>query len=708
MIGLGDSYGSGEGVPDVPVSQPALDAVAAAQGALAAAEQAFAQSLAAYTLAQQDLNDLVPLLNTAISRYNAWVASAQEVVDACNNLPPTPLLCADANLAYAQAGAQLTAALVPLGLESLFGESTLLGVLTSWRTSLQNAYANALAVMNADARDAAKQSLDQAWAEIGPRWQGRQCHRSASSGQVLAAKQLEDADPHTSVTFVHLACSGAKVWKGLLESYGGQERIDSEGSLAPQVDEAAELVAGREVDGLVVSIGGNDVNFANVLLNCVTKEPCFDEPAPEDPTVQAVLADYCAPLGVLAPYCLDYFDSLYAKNPGSASRIFFDGGDPVDQPDDHERGLDDLPATYDALETRLEDLAKDGQLEGLFESRGNVRLYLTAYPSITRREPATPAGPTEPCGFDPLAPLAGRLQNLPGLSLGEVLWAEGVVAPALAGTMEASAQAHRWRFVDQHVPSFDGHGYCADDNWLVRIPQSIRAQIRPSLGAIADVVLNSASGSAHPNASGHRAYASAIFGALVCDLYPGCDPTASPRAPRLASRPVPGTKLVVGDTAGKPRRRKIALVSKSALIETPAPGPEDPTQLGGVLRVANPRSGGDDALFVLPAAGWKGLGKPAGSKGWQYTDRRAASGPCTSVVVKAGRSVTAACAGAAIPLTLDEPAQGSLAASLTLGNDATHCMEFGGNVQKDRPAVGNKRGVFQAKDAPAPPACVLP
>ena len=48
------------------------------------------------------------------------------------------------------------------------------------------------------------------------------------------------------------------------------------------------------------------------------------------------------------------------------------------------------------------------------------------------------------------------------------------------------------------------------------------------------------------------------------------------------------------------------------------------------------------------------------------------------------------------------------AASLTLGNDATQCMEFGGTVRRDRPVSGKKAGVFQAKDAPAPERCPLP
>jgi hypothetical protein len=504
------------------------------------------------------------------------------------------------------------------------------------------------------------------------------------------------------VSFIHLACSGAKIWTGLLDSYDGQERVDPEASLAPQIDEAAELVAGREVDALVVSIGGNDVKFASVLENCATKEPCFDDPAPDDPSVHGAVADYCAPLGPLSFLCTKYFDDLYAKNAGSANRIF-QYGEPLPVPDDHRLGLDDLPADYGALESRLESLAGPGELPGLFAPSGDARVYLTAYPGITRREPATPGGPTEPCGFDPLAPLAGRLKNLPGLSLVEVLWAESAVAPALTGAMHSSALAHHWRFVDGHVASFDGHGYCADANWIERIPESIRAQARPSFGA--NAVTNAASGTAHPNALGHQAYASAIFAALLCDFYPGCDSTAPPRAPRLLARqPIPGTLLVVRDNASRLALRKISLVANSPLVATPEPGPSDPTQLAAILHVAND-AGTDDLLVTLPASGWKGLGRPAGALGYRYSDPRRLLSPCTSVIVRRGRSISASCSGAAIPFTLDESAQESVSVSLTLGDAPTQCMEFGGTVLLDRPAVGRKTGFFQARRAPAPPNC---
>ena len=45
----------------------------------------------------------------------------------------------------------------------------------------------------------------------GAKWQNKRCDRSFLSYQALAAMAIERADEKTSVTFVHLACSGASI-----------------------------------------------------------------------------------------------------------------------------------------------------------------------------------------------------------------------------------------------------------------------------------------------------------------------------------------------------------------------------------------------------------------------------------------------------------------------------------------------------------------
>jgi hypothetical protein len=496
IFGLGDSYGSGEGVPDEPVTQAQIDAVGTAQAALEAAEDAATAALIQHVLAQDNLAELLPLLLTAQTRYNQWQA----------------------------------AVLIAVGLEELFGTTDVLEAIADLRSSAEQAVSVAAGLLTAAqaAVTAAGGVLDAALDDLGPRWQSRQCHRSQHSGQVQAARALEEADPHTSVTFIHLACSGALINSGLLLEHEGQEPASP--PRRAQIEEAAALSEGREVDAMVVSIGGNDVRFSEVITACVLQTKCFETPPTSDPAAAGYISEMCAPLGPLAFICEQYLADVEAPAE-SAESLFLGGGTdcgsrPGDDPD--AKGLDDLPCSYDALDAKLEERTAASALHGIFEDDGSARFYLTAYPSITRREPPAPGEPTELCGFDPNDPLAGRARNLPGVSQPEMLWAEQFAAAMLSDAMRDSATTHGWRFVDGHVASFDGHGYCADDNWIVRVQQSVEAQAR------INPVESSFAGAVHPNLAGHEEYGRVIADALLCDFYPDCDPALAPRESREA------------------------------------------------------------------------------------------------------------------------------------------------------------------------------
>jgi hypothetical protein len=91
-------------------------------------------------------------------------------------------------------------------------------------------------------------------------WNYLPCHRSAQAAPALAALRIEHADPHSSVTFISYACSGATIRKGLI----GEQRkglVD----LAPQIRNVRTTTAGRRIDALLVSVGGNDAQFASLI-----------------------------------------------------------------------------------------------------------------------------------------------------------------------------------------------------------------------------------------------------------------------------------------------------------------------------------------------------------------------------------------------------------------------------------------------------------
>lgn len=122
-------------------------------------------------------------------------------------------------------------------------------------------------------------------------------HRSSHTAASRYARVLEDMDPRSSVTFVNLAQTGARIDKGILGKYsgaGGESIANSynhdpnwcksigggrwqcrdipspgcrgaSGGMCPQIDTFRELISNRQVDQTFISIGGNDIGFAPIL-----------------------------------------------------------------------------------------------------------------------------------------------------------------------------------------------------------------------------------------------------------------------------------------------------------------------------------------------------------------------------------------------------------------------------------------------------------
>lgn len=114
-------------------------------------------------------------------------------------------------------------------------------------------------------------------------WQSARCHRSSRAGGARAARQIEADDGHSSVTFVHLACSGAGVQEGLLGSYDGAVPPRDEPPLEPQISALERIARKRQVDAVLISAGANDVNFSGIATFCarVPDDDCFTEPMPQ-------------------------------------------------------------------------------------------------------------------------------------------------------------------------------------------------------------------------------------------------------------------------------------------------------------------------------------------------------------------------------------------------------------------------------------------
>ncbi len=491
IVGLGDSYASGEGVPDVAVPADGLDRALAAYDAVDEALQR-AEEL------RQELEDLESALESAAARVrvtrDALDAAAATVAsrlgalnrakDELTSVEADVRPVNDALAAWRRdcvdsfhlircpiATGALVAALVDFGVsaaEELITEGyaaikrLIDGAVDAARSvvsAAQTAYDQAIA-----ARDSARAALDAALAavedlrdllnavtaalaaaqgaiverqaildrinsEVRAIWQDESCHRSAFSSQAQAALELERRDPRSSVTFVHLACSGATT-SGVID----------------QVAELRELVGEREIDAVVVSVGGNDAGFGKIIQSLIKHG---------SPTGVDVDVDALAAVGGLCPFVPGLSD---------ACESLVDGFPDRSAADILESGLSRLPAGYAALAERLAGIVEPD------------RVFLTEYPDATRREGG------EYCG-----PLA-----VPGISAEEWRWADQVATARINDAVVDAAAEHGWNLVDGLHDLFRGHGYCADAHWMVRFEESVLVQ-------------GDFNGTAHPNADGHEA-----------------------------------------------------------------------------------------------------------------------------------------------------------------------------------------------------------
>ncbi|MBN2114364.1 MAG: hypothetical protein JW785_09585 [Acidimicrobiia bacterium] len=248
-------------------------------------------------------------------------------------------------------------------------------------------------------------------------------HRSTVAWPALAALELERSDPATSVTFVSVAATSARVGAGLLEAQPG---VAAQG----QVDQAAALVGGRRIDLLLISIGGNDVGFAHIVRGLVDADRLAD------------------------PICYgtDLHNIWEAAGDGDwhrGSELGFGLPWGVTCRQTRSSGGPTLPG-LDGLGAELDRLA-----EAMKEQLDVAGVYLMEYPDPTGGgEDEVGCGEivgdvTPPFGFHEI----NRAEQAEGR--------ERVVAPLNRILAEAAAR-HGWALVGGPAADFAaGHGYCA-------------------------------------------------------------------------------------------------------------------------------------------------------------------------------------------------------------------------------------------------------
>lgn len=205
--------------------------------------------------------------------------------------------------------------------------------------------------------------------------------------------------------------------------------------------------------------------------------------------------------------------------------------------------LDGFRARQQLAQSRLHE--RYGELDAAFgrylpkEKAGAFRVYLTQYPDPTHR--ADKPKSDDACGARE-AVMTFRERSFStwgldllfrGISNNEINETRERIVVPLQGAVVAATAKHGWRLVDQHVEPFVRHGYCnrwRDESSWPWINNHHDALFRQgALASAYDSGGGFASGAMHPNVLGQSCYADAIVDALEADLFPGrAQPARSP------------------------------------------------------------------------------------------------------------------------------------------------------------------------------------
>jgi hypothetical protein len=321
-------------------------------------------------------------------------------------------------------------------------------------------------------------------------WLDRSCHRSAYSYHLrtaiqLAIKDYKNSAGHSALTFLGYACSGAEITSGILGSYSGKEtnsKIEPAFSKYQNLSQINRLnldlclddpllKPGRRVDGLVdverhigqkitgknrpliydckryarnidlliISVGGNDVGFAPliayVILGNKGQFPGYANVT--ENFKNSVLASFADLFGV--------------RHDIETAKI----------------KLNFLFKNYAVLNDEVASLpvAKG--------AGGATPVILTGFPNFATDEKGVNCGSETVSERKIAAQLDGMsttgvLSANPEKLNAAVLFAKN----SLLVKMAESARDLGWTFVDSHIPKFSGHGFCAKDTAALPVPES--------------------------------------------------------------------------------------------------------------------------------------------------------------------------------------------------------------------------------------------
>lgn len=123
---------------------------------------------------------------------------------------------------------------------------------------------------------------DRDWNSRGARWMSAACHRSLYGYQLRTALALAIEDRHAAVTFLPLACTGARIEEGLFKGRSAREVVCERNGGACSTTVPAQLAQLRDalalarrnrpersLDLVLLTIGANDIRFSGLVADTI-------------------------------------------------------------------------------------------------------------------------------------------------------------------------------------------------------------------------------------------------------------------------------------------------------------------------------------------------------------------------------------------------------------------------------------------------------
>jgi len=311
--------------------------------------------------------------------------------------------------------------------------------------------------------------------------QSRLAHRSVLAYSAQYAMALEKADPRTSVTYVSVAQSGATI--PTLMNQPNVAAEDGATPLPPQLPELAEIVGDRPIDTLVISIGGNDAGFADIVKKMALSNFFMPDLLPQAAITHRLTA---ANADAIADKVMA---RLQARPPVGLQWVL----------ETYRENTVNLAANYQRLN---ETIRKNFQVN---------QVAITEYPDVSRVTvrgvDGQPVNWWGPVVFD----------LLPGVAVNstQAMVATRMIARPLNTAIAQAAATNGWTYVGGIEEAFAGRGYSAPkaDRWMRTARESLIQQSQPG-GISGSLYPVSGKGTLHPTAMGHAAMAARLAVAL--------------------------------------------------------------------------------------------------------------------------------------------------------------------------------------------------